>query len=224
MFCPNCRKVLEDGTNFCPHCGMKTGQQNSSAANSGQPGSGFIPSQGFQPQGNMASSNQAVNVHKPVWKKAWFWIVVVIALGCIGNLMDDSESNDTSDTRQTASYDDSDEDIESADRGGSSNSGKTSSSGSGNRQSDSDPVSVSFDQLNQSPDSYIGKRIMLRGAYMEMFGYLYLTPGLISEYEYETIQLNYPSRIAYDLQGNVVGEVDGSQEGWVIGIFRGTNS
>lgn len=234
MICQNCKKELKDGINFCPNCGMKIGQQNGSGANVGQGNSGFN-----QSQINAAYANSAVNVNKPVWKKAWFWVVVVaVGIVCIGKITGDSESDDSSDAEQTASNDDYDKENyndnddydndnynhESEDRTDLSDREKTNSSDNGNGRSNSQAISVSFDQLNENHDSYVGKRILLRGAYMELFGFLYFTPGLISEYEYEIIKLNYPSRIAYDLNGNVLGEVDGSQEGWVVGIFKGTNA
>ena len=59
MLCPNCKKQIPDGTQFCPECGANT-----------------------------AANVAPVQKKKPITKKWWFWViiavVVIVFIGIIG--------------------------------------------------------------------------------------------------------------------------------------------
>lgn len=66
MKCGNCNTEYEGG--YCPNCGLK--------AETGQPQPAQYETNSYQ------NSNNAEN-KKPVYKKWWFWVLIVLAVGII---------------------------------------------------------------------------------------------------------------------------------------------
>lgn len=83
MFCPNCGKDIGDAK-FCPECGAPAAKPAATQPQT-QPAP---PTQGkLQMNYTPIPQNQTVptNVKKPVYKKWWFWaIIVVVGLALIG--------------------------------------------------------------------------------------------------------------------------------------------
>lgn len=68
MLCPNCKKEIPDGTQFCPECGV-----------------------------NVNGSVAPVKQKKPITKKWWFWvIIVVVVILFISIIGGGNDSTDTS--------------------------------------------------------------------------------------------------------------------------------
>lgn len=77
MYCPNCKKEIADGLQFCPECGAQLG------------------------------ANAAVKKQKkPITKKWWFWVIIVVAviaiISAVGGGNDKPEKNDTPVVNTTA--------------------------------------------------------------------------------------------------------------------------
>lgn len=67
MLCPNCKKEIPDGTQFCPECGV-----------------------GVNTNGKPAKQK------KPITKKWWFWvIIVVVVIALISGVSGGDDSSDT---------------------------------------------------------------------------------------------------------------------------------
>ena len=67
MLCPNCKKEIPDGTQFCPECGVGVNSNGKSAKNK-----------------------------KPITKKWWFWVViVVVVIALVSAVSGGDDSTDT---------------------------------------------------------------------------------------------------------------------------------
>ncbi len=75
MLCPNCKKEIADGAQFCPECGANLSQQVNPAPVNTPP----------------------EKQKKPVTKKWWFWVLIVIAafilIGMFSGGSDDTDSD-----------------------------------------------------------------------------------------------------------------------------------
>lgn len=77
MLCPNCKKEIADGAQFCPECGVNLSQQVNPAPVNTPP----------------------EKQKKPVTKKWWFWVLIVIAAFIlIGMFSGSDENTENSDT------------------------------------------------------------------------------------------------------------------------------
>ena len=67
MNCNNCGKAVQANWNICPECGAKL--QNTVAV----------------------ATQSEKNKNKPVYKKWWFWVLLIIGLGIIGSIEEELE-------------------------------------------------------------------------------------------------------------------------------------
>lgn len=89
MLCPNCKKEIPDGVQFCSNCGANFAAQ---------------PQQPIS-----APVQQPVKQKKPITKKWWFWViialVVIVLIGAIGGGSEDDTSAPAVTTTQSADSD-----------------------------------------------------------------------------------------------------------------------
>ena len=79
MYCKHCGSELSDNSRFCPNCGASTNDSPTITP---------LETEGQQEinyeQVNYPASGKT-KVKKPIYKKWWFWVIVVLLLGSIGN-------------------------------------------------------------------------------------------------------------------------------------------
>lgn len=93
MLCPKCGKEVNEGARFCDACGSPLAQQQNGST---------VP---YMPAPVVTTNTQT---KKPVYKKWWFWVLIVFAvfivLGSLGSNEDDNNENvgqSVSDTEET---------------------------------------------------------------------------------------------------------------------------
>lgn len=80
MFCPNCGKEIADDLKFCPECGAALTKDEPENVPQNQE-----PQQSVPPRQNDSApvtdnQQKPEKQKKPVYKKVWFWILIVIVL------------------------------------------------------------------------------------------------------------------------------------------------
>ena len=98
MYCKECGKEIAEDVKFCSWCGKPVSDgvpsADTSASVNSEPISGVYPTVPDQP---------AAKIKKPLWKKVWFWLIVIIllliVLGSVGG--NDSDKEKVSDTANT---------------------------------------------------------------------------------------------------------------------------
>ncbi|MGF7009843.1 hypothetical protein M2146_000354 [Lachnospiraceae bacterium PF1-22] len=86
MFCSNCGKEYEG--KFCPECGnanVSNIQANNSAPNNNMQANGGtnMPYATPSPQTNQLNNPQKNKPKKPLFKRWWFWVLLVLVIGII---------------------------------------------------------------------------------------------------------------------------------------------
>ena len=102
MLCPNCKKEIPDGSAFCSSCGANFGAP-------AQPVNYAQPVYNAQP----VYAAPPAPAKKPVTKKWWFWVIIVVAVIAVIGIFSggddtDSGSSDNITTSQSADADSND--------------------------------------------------------------------------------------------------------------------
>lgn len=91
MICPSCGKQMNDDAKFCSNCGMSinseavgiynhTNQPSANASNSAYPYSTVISGNNQSDTNSRSNSfqNKPSHAKKPIYKKVWFWLLIVL--------------------------------------------------------------------------------------------------------------------------------------------------
>lgn len=177
MNCSNCRKEVQENWVVCPECGTK------------------VQSTGV----DSAQINE--NNVKPIYKKWWFWVLLILGLGIWGSFDEESGNSD----RPSAN------DI---------NSGFTVKGSSGSVNTNvSGYTKVTIIDLERNPNQYMGSKIAIEG---EVYSTDINGKDFIMQYANGNIQTItiYRDYVAYDTSGNQIGYMVNGDKCIIYGILR----
>lgn len=176
MNCNNCGKEVQANWNICPECGAKL--QNTVAV----------------------ATQSEKNKNKPVYKKWWFWVLLIIGLGIIGSIEEELENGDEP----------SADDINT--------SFTITSTGSVNDDMN-EYTKVTIVDLERNPNKYMGTKIAIEG---EVYSTDINGKDFIMQFANGNIQTItiFRDYVAYDTSGNQIGYMVSGDKCIIYGILR----